>query len=39
MKKLEGIKPYRSDANFIFFKVPDADKVYYGLLKKGILLS
>ncbi len=28
MKKIEGITPYRSDANFIFFKVPDADKVY-----------
>ena len=38
MKKIEGITPYRSDANFILFKVPNADKVYYGLLKKGVLL-
>ncbi|MBI5665011.1 MAG: aminotransferase class I/II-fold pyridoxal phosphate-dependent enzyme [Nitrospirae bacterium] len=38
MVKLDGIKPYPSDANFIFFKVADGDKVYGDLLKKGILI-
>lgn len=38
MKKIEDITPYRSDANFILFKVPNADKVYYGLLNKGVLI-
>ncbi|MEK6529138.1 MAG: aminotransferase class I/II-fold pyridoxal phosphate-dependent enzyme, partial [Nitrospirota bacterium] len=38
MRKIKGIKPYPSDANFILFKVKDADKIYKELLKKGILV-
>jgi len=38
LEKIDGIKPYPSEANFILFKVKDADKLYKGLLKKGILV-
>ncbi len=38
MKKIKGVKTYPSDANFILFKVQDADKVYSSLLGKGILI-
>ncbi len=38
MRKIKGVKPYPSDANFILFKVQDADKVYNRLLGKGILI-
>jgi histidinol-phosphate aminotransferase len=38
MNKIDGITPYPSDANFILFKVPNADKVYNHLFKKGVLL-
>lgn len=38
LTKINGIKPYQSEANFILFKVKDPDKVYKGLLKKGILV-
>ena len=38
MKKIKGVQPYPSDANFILFKVQDADKVYNNLLRKGILI-
>jgi histidinol-phosphate aminotransferase len=38
MKKIDGITPYPSDANFILFKVPNADKAYNSLLKRGILI-
>ncbi len=38
MKKMEGVEVYPSDANFILFKVKNADNIYNTLLKKGILL-
>jgi histidinol-phosphate aminotransferase len=38
MKKIEGVTPYTSDANFILFKVADADRIYRNLLKKGVLV-
>lgn len=38
MRKIKGLKPYPSDANFILFKIKDADKIYKKLLKKGILV-
>jgi histidinol-phosphate aminotransferase len=38
MKKIRGIKPYPSEANFILFKVKNPDKIYTGLLKKGVLV-
>lgn len=36
--KIKGIKPYPSEANFILFKVKNSDKIYYRLLKKGVLV-
>ncbi len=36
--RMEGIMPYPSDANFIFFKVEDGDRVHSGLLRKGVLI-
>jgi histidinol-phosphate aminotransferase len=36
--KIQGIKPYPSEANFILFKVKNSDKIYYRLLKKGVLV-
>ncbi|RJQ17949.1 MAG: histidinol-phosphate transaminase [Nitrospiraceae bacterium] len=38
MRKIEGITPYPSDANFVLFKVNNAEKVYNGLLRKGVLI-
>ncbi len=38
MGKMNGIKPFPSEANFILFRAGDADKVYRGLLKQGILV-
>jgi len=36
--KIKGIKPYPSEANFILFKVKNSDKIYYRLLRKGVLV-
>jgi histidinol-phosphate aminotransferase len=38
MKKLEAIVPYPSDANFILFKVSNAEKIYRRLIKEGVLI-
>lgn len=38
MKKIGGITPYPSEANFILFRVENPDAVYQALLKKGILV-
>jgi histidinol-phosphate aminotransferase len=38
MKKMKGITPYPSDANFILFKVRKADRIFKSLLKKGVLV-
>ena len=35
---IKGIVVYPSEANFILFKVQDADGVYQSLLKKGVLV-
>ena len=35
---MDGVTPYPSDANFIFFKVKDGERVYSGLLRKGVLI-
>jgi histidinol-phosphate aminotransferase len=35
---IRGIVAYPSEANFILFKVQDADGVYQSLLKKGVLV-
>lgn len=38
LKKFEGVTPYPSDANFILFKVADADKLHLNLIVKGVLV-
>jgi histidinol-phosphate aminotransferase len=38
MVKLDGVKPYPSDANFIFFKVDNGDSIHSGLIRKGVLI-
>lgn len=38
MAKLDSIEPYPSDANFILFRAENAEKLYKGLLKRGILI-
>ena len=38
MEKIEGIKPFPSEANFILFRMEDPDHVYSALLEKGILV-
>lgn len=38
LTKIDSIGPYPSDANFILFRVKDPDKVYKGLLEKGVLI-
>lgn len=35
---IEGVMPYPSEANFILFKINNADIVYKGLIKKGVLI-
>ncbi|MDP3259895.1 MAG: histidinol-phosphate transaminase [Thermodesulfovibrionales bacterium] len=36
--KIRGIKPYPSEANFILFRTENSDKIYYRLLKRGVLV-
>jgi len=38
MKKICNVETYPSDANFIFFKVSDSDKIFKALLKRDILI-
>lgn len=38
MKGISGIRAYPSDSNFIFFKVKNAERVYRGLIDRGILI-
>ncbi len=38
LDKIDGIRPYPSEANFILFSVNDSEKVYAALLNKGILV-
>ena len=38
LKTIIGIKPFPSEANFILFKVDNADRVYKELLYRGILI-
>ncbi|MBI4683377.1 MAG: histidinol-phosphate transaminase [Nitrospirae bacterium] len=38
MGRMDGIRPYPSDANFIFFKAENGDRIYGDLLKKGVLI-
>ncbi|MEJ5210473.1 MAG: histidinol-phosphate transaminase [Burkholderiales bacterium] len=36
---LPGVAPYPSDANFILFRVPDAERTFEGLKRQGILIK
>ena len=38
MIKIDGVKPFPSDANFILFRVKNPDKFYRELLKRGVLV-
>jgi histidinol-phosphate aminotransferase len=38
LKKIEGVTPYPSEANFILFKVNNSDRVYKNLLERGVLV-
>ncbi len=38
MKKIKNIELYKSDANFILFKLKDSDKIHKGLLKRDVLV-
>jgi histidinol-phosphate aminotransferase len=38
MERIEGVTPYPSKANFILFRVKDPDRLYLGLLKRGVLV-
>jgi histidinol-phosphate aminotransferase len=38
LSKMEGIKPYPTEANFILFRIKDPDRIYRALLKKGVLV-
>src|SRR5208283_808616 len=38
LSNIPGVRPYPSEANFVFFKVPDADAVYQKLLRHGVLV-
>jgi histidinol-phosphate aminotransferase len=38
LAKIDNIKPYPSEANFILFRVKDSERIYQSLLSKGILI-
>jgi len=38
IKNLSGVEAYSSDANFILFRVKDADKTFKELIDKGVLI-
>ena len=38
MSKMNGISPFPSDANFILFRVTNPERIYKGLLKRGVLI-
>ena len=39
LSALPGVQAYRSDANFILFRVSRADEVFKGLIQRGILIK
>jgi histidinol-phosphate aminotransferase len=38
MKGISGVRAYPSDSNFILFKTNNADKIFKGLINRGILI-
>lgn len=39
LSKLPGVRAYRSDANFILFRVSGADEVFKNLIQRGVLIK
>lgn len=39
LKKIGMINPYPSEANFILFSVQEPDRIYKGLMKRGVLIK
>lgn len=39
LSEVPGVQAYRSDANFILFRVPGADEVFKGLIQRGVLIK
>jgi histidinol-phosphate aminotransferase len=39
LSELPGVLAYRSDANFILFRVSRADEVFKGLIQRGVLIK
>ncbi len=39
LKRISGVKPYASEANFILFRVAKADQVFNGLKQRGVLIK
>ncbi len=38
LELMNGVEAFRSDANFILFRVKDADKIFHELIEKGVLI-
>jgi histidinol-phosphate aminotransferase len=38
LEDIDGVEPYPSDANFILFRVENGNRIYSGLLQKGVLI-
>ena len=38
LRKIDGVRPYPSHANFILFEVGDPVRVFHGLIERGILI-
>jgi len=38
LTKINGVHPYPSEANFILFSVQEPDRIYNGLMKRGVLI-
>lgn len=38
MKRITGVHPYPSEANFILFRVKEPDRIYRGLMHRGVLV-
>ncbi len=38
LERLDFVTPFRTDANFILFRVDDSDRVFNGLVEKGVLV-
>ena len=39
LRRIAGVSAYASDANFILFRVANADQVFDGLKRRGVLIK